>query len=81
MKATVVLIAGNEAENYGRKLMFDAHKAGNVGFEMARLPHHVSLKQTFFIPSLEERFGPCPAEHDDMIVPGSYFCYKIVDLK
>ncbi len=34
MKATVVLIAGNEAENYGRKLMFDAHKAGNVGFEM-----------------------------------------------
>ncbi len=42
---------------------------------------HVSLKQTFFIPSLEERFGPCPAEHDDMIVPGSYFCYKIVDLK
>ena len=25
-----------------------------MGFEMARLPHHVSLKQPFAIPSLEE---------------------------
>jgi len=126
MKGTIVLLAGNEAENYGRKIMYEAHKAGNVGFEMARLPQHVSLKQPFSIPSLEqfeeffdtfarnvhplkiqfeelnafpsnilggvpsgcmsisakksnelaslqkelfqkldERFGPCPAEHDD----------------
>ncbi|SEW22476.1 2'-5' RNA ligase superfamily protein [Ruminococcaceae bacterium KH2T8] len=84
--------------------------------------------QKLLFEQLEERFGPCPAEHDDdyifhmtvaiggapfenyqkayevlsqreyneeflfsrlgllyydddMIVPGSYFCYKIVDLK
>ena len=188
MKATIVLIADNEAENYGRKLMLKAHRAGGMGFEMARLPQHVSLKQPFAIESLEEaeaffddfakelkpfdiefdgiemfpsnvlggkksgvmmmraksspelidaqrrlneglisHFGPCPAEHDDdymfhmtfaiggadfdsyqnaynelikddynrsfrysrlgllyydddNIVPGSYFCYKILDL-
>ncbi len=54
MKATIVLIANNEAENFGRKLMLDANKYGEMGFEMARLPQHVSLKQTFFIPNLEE---------------------------
>ena len=188
MKATIVLIADNEAENYGRKLMLKAHRAGGMGFEMARLPQHVSLKQPFSIPDLDEMekffdsyakelkpvnvefvgiemfpsrvlggqesgvmmlqaksspelldaqkklneglvklFGPCPAEHDDdymfhmtfaiggagfesyrkaydelikddynkafcysklgllyydddNIVPGSYFCYKVVDL-
>lgn len=189
MKATIVLVADSAAENYGRKLMLAAHKAGGMGFEMARLPQHVSLKQPFSIPGiaemedffdefavgkkavrikmeevevcpsnvlggvpsgclsmrteqtkelkemqkelfekLEERFGPCPAEHDDdyvfhmtfaiggapyesylqayevlakktygetlkfdklgllyynddAISPGTYFCYKIVDLK
>ena len=189
MKATIVLIADNEAENYGRKLMLRAHRAGGMGFEMARLPQHVSLKQPFAIPDLDQMekfldsyaagvkpfdiefdgiemfpsvvlggqksgvmmmraksspellaaqqklneglgalFGPCPAEHDDdymfhmtfaiggadfdsyqkaydelikddynksfrysrlgllyydddNIVPGSYFCYKIIDLK
>lgn len=54
MKATIVLIANNDAENYGRKLMLEAHRIGNMGFEMARLPQHVSLKQPFSIPSLEE---------------------------
>lgn len=54
MKATIVLIADNEAENFGRRLMLDAHRAGDLGFEMARLPQHVSLKQPFSIPSLEE---------------------------
>ena len=54
MKATIVLIADNEAENYGRKLMLKAHRAGGMGFEMARLPQHVSLKQPFAIESLEE---------------------------
>jgi 2'-5' RNA ligase len=54
MKATIVLIASDEIENYGRKLMFEAHKAGSLGFEMARLPQHVSLKQPFVIPSLKE---------------------------
>ena len=187
MKATIVLIGNNEAENYGRKLMLEAHKAGNLRFEMARLPQHVSLKQPFSIPnlglfeeffdqfakdikpvavefnevtihpsnvlgyesgymsihavkseelayiqnnlfwSLEKRFGKCPAEHDndyefhmtiaiggapfenykkafqemngkdfkktflfnrlgllyydnDSIQPGTYFCYKVINL-
>ncbi|MDE6593639.1 MAG: 2'-5' RNA ligase family protein [Oscillospiraceae bacterium] len=53
MKATIVLIADNNAENFGRKLMLEAHKYGKIGFEMARLPQHVSLKQPFVIPSLE----------------------------
>lgn len=189
MKATIVLIADNDAENYGRKLMLQAHRAGNLGFEMARLPQHVSLKQPFSIPNLEKfeeffdgfakklsqikikfeelnfyssnvlegyesgclsisihkneqldfaqkmlfeeleiKFGPCPAEHDndyifhmtiaiggapfnnyekayktlnelyfnqefvfnklgllyyddDSIKPGTYFCYKVVDIR
>ncbi len=54
MKATIVYIADNEAENFGRKCMLDAHRAGNLGFEMARLPQHVSLKQPFSIPGLSE---------------------------
>lgn len=54
MKATIVLIANHEAENFGRRMMLSAHRAGNLGFEMARLPQHVSLKQPFRIPSLEE---------------------------
>jgi len=54
MKATVVLIADNEAENFGRKMMLEAHKHGKIGFEMARLPQHVSLKQPFAISKLED---------------------------
>ena len=54
MKATIVLIADNDAENYGRKLMLEAHNYGKMGFEMARLPQHVSLKQPFSIPNLED---------------------------
>ena len=53
MKATVVLIADNDAENFGRKLMLEAHRYGRMGFEMARLPQHVSLKQPFVIPDLD----------------------------
>ena len=54
MKATIVLIADNEAENFGRKMMLEAHKHGKMGFEMARLPQHVSLKQPFSIPDLDD---------------------------
>ena len=54
MKATVVLIADNEAENFGRKMMLEAHRHGKIGFEMARLPQHVSLKQPFVISKLED---------------------------
>lgn len=53
MKATIVLIADNDAENFGRRLMLEAHRLGGMGFEMARLPQHVSLKQPFSIPNLE----------------------------
>ena len=51
MKATFVLLADVEAENFGRKCMLEAHRAGAFGFEMARLPHHISLKQPFKIPN------------------------------
>lgn len=54
MKGTIVLLAGTDAENYGRRIMYKAHAAGNLGFEMARLPQHVSLKQPFTIPNLSE---------------------------
>ena len=54
MKATIVLLADTEAENFGRKLMLEAHRIGSIGFEMARLPQHVSLKQPFSIPDLEK---------------------------
>lgn len=54
MKATIVLIADDEVENYGRKILLEAHRIGKVGFEMTRLPFHVSLKQPFVVPSLEE---------------------------
>ena len=54
MKATIVLIADKDAENFGRKLMLVAHRVGKMGFEMARLPQHVSLKQPFAISNLEE---------------------------
>jgi len=30
MKATIVLIADNDAENYGRKLMLEAHRYGSI---------------------------------------------------
>lgn len=53
MKATFVLLADIEAENFGRKCMLQAHQTGNLGFEMARLPHHISLKQPFKIPDLD----------------------------
>lgn len=72
-----------EPENYGRKLMLEAHRHGRIGFEMARLPQHVSLKQPFAIPGLEnmevffDGFAKelCPFDielyqraYDDMIV-------------
>lgn len=57
MKATIVLIADDEVENYGRKILLEANRIGKVGFEMTRLPFHVSLKQPFIVPSLEEMEG------------------------
>lgn len=57
MKVTIVLIADDEVENYGRKILLEANRIGKVGFEMTRLPFHVSLKQPFVVPSLEEMEG------------------------
>lgn len=53
MKATFVLIADTNTENHGRRYMLEANRIGNVGFEMARLPHHISLKQPFIVSDLE----------------------------
>lgn len=49
MKATIVLIADDDAENFGRKLMFEANKYGKMGFEMARLPQHVIMKRLYSV--------------------------------
>lgn len=54
MKATLVLIANNEISNIASKLLLDANKIGELGYEMTRLPFHVSLKQPFAINSLNE---------------------------
>lgn len=72
MKATFVLLADIEAENFGRKCMLQAHKTGNLGFEMARLPHHISLKQPFKIPDLntvEKLFDQYAKEVNAISVP------------
>lgn len=53
MKATFVLIPSNETENMARKLTLEAHEKGKLGFEMTRLPHHISLKQPFKMPNLQ----------------------------
>lgn len=54
MKATIALLADVEAENFGRECMLEANRAGQTGFEAARLPMHISLKQPFHISNLEK---------------------------
>ncbi|SCN26293.1 hypothetical protein N3C_2766 [Clostridium sp. N3C] len=54
MKATIVLIANNETSNLASKLLLEANKIGKLGFEMTRLPFHLSLKQPFIINNLDE---------------------------
>lgn len=54
MKATIAYLADTKTENYGKGLMLAAHKIGGMGFEAARLPMHVSLKQPFSIPDLNK---------------------------
>lgn len=39
MKATILLIADNEAENYRRSMMLETHKHGKMRFEMASREH------------------------------------------
>jgi 2'-5' RNA ligase len=52
MKATFVLLANNETSNMASKMLLDANQIGQLGFEMTRLPFHVSLKQPFVIQDL-----------------------------
>lgn len=54
MRSTLVLIGNSEAQNYGAKTLLEAHRLANTGFEMTRLPFHVSLKQTFIIRDFNE---------------------------
>ena len=54
MKATIVLIANNQTSNMAGKLLLDANKIVDLGYEMTRLPFHVSLKQPFIINDLDE---------------------------
>jgi len=53
MRATFVLLANNDLDNFAKKLVLKAQNIGKLGFEACRLPFHVSLKQTFEIPSVE----------------------------
>jgi 2'-5' RNA ligase len=87
MKATFVLLANNDTENYARKLMLKAHKIAGMGFEMSRLPHHVSLKQPFIIKDLEEieeffdtfakSLTPIKVKFENMVAwPSSVFGYE-----
>ncbi len=72
MKATIVLLADIETENFGRRCMLESHRSGNLGFEMARLPHHISLKQPFEIPNLnnmEDTFDEFAKEWNSLTVP------------
>ena len=86
MKATFVLIASNEVENMARKVMLEAHRKAGLGFEMARLPHHVSLKQPFKIDNLEaveayfdefvSSLGPVKVHFEEVIIwPNRIFGY------
>ena len=54
MKVTFVLIASNETENMARKILLEAHRKADLGFEMTRNPQHISLKQPFHINDLEK---------------------------
>lgn len=54
MKATIVLVGDTDTQNYGGETLLEAHKLAKTGFEMTRLPFHVSLKQPFVIDDLKE---------------------------
>jgi 2'-5' RNA ligase len=54
MKATIVLLADNETSNTASRLLLDANEIGKLGYELTRLPFHVSLKQPFSIKNISE---------------------------
>jgi 2'-5' RNA ligase len=53
MKATIAYLTEETLANLGSSLLFQANETANVGYETARLPFHVSLKQPFKVESLE----------------------------
>lgn len=48
MNICIALLANTKLHNLGRKITFDMNQKYETGIESARLPQHVSLKQTFF---------------------------------
>lgn len=54
MKATFALLADCDIQNQAAKLMLKAHQVAGTGFEMTRLPFHISLKQPFQIDNLDK---------------------------
>lgn len=78
MKATIVLTGDPAAQNAGAQLMLAAHRLAGTGFEMARLPFHVSLKQPFTIqdlPALERFFDDFAAT-----VPAMDIAFDVLEL-
>lgn len=54
MKATLVFLASDDTENRLCEMMYRAEKAGQVGFEAARLPRHISLRQPFEFDDMDK---------------------------
>lgn len=57
MKAALALLANPSLYHTAADITLDAHRVSGLGFEVNRLPYHVSLKQTFKInhlPQLEQ---------------------------
>lgn len=53
MKATIVCLADDKLSNLGSLLLLKANEISSVGYEMTRLPFHVSLKQPFEVKNLK----------------------------
>ena len=78
MKATIVLIADNDAENYGRKLMLEAHRCG-ADYESYQRAYDELRKSDYNQTFRFSKLGLLYYD-DDNITPGTYFCYKVCDL-
>lgn len=72
MEATIVLIANNQTSNMASKLLLEANKIGDLGYEMTRLPFHVSLKQPFTINDLDEFEVKSSVRRKIWCLPGSF---------
>ena len=53
MKATFALLANLKINNLVRKIAWENHRSHGIGFEVARLEPHVSLKQGFEVHDFE----------------------------